>query len=101
MKISKEDVLHIAHLARISLTESQTDHYRESLKKILTSMNELQAVNTDSVEMFLNPIRETGDFRAERDDKVEASIGEELVLSNAPDSQYGQFKLEAIMDSES
>ena len=102
MNISKEDVLHIAHLARLSLTKREVEYYyQDGLKKILDSMEELKEIETDDVELFLNPIRETGHRPSERIDKVEESLHQSLVLENAPDGQYGQFKLEAVMESES
>ena len=101
MKVSKNDVLHVANLARLSLTESEVEQYQSDLKKILDSVDELKKVPTDSVEVLLNPVREASKFCTERDDEVSESLDQYLVLSNAPDSRYGQFKLEAVMESES
>ena len=105
MKVSREDVLHVADLARLSLKEGEIAQYQNTLEKILDSMSELQQVNTDSVEVFLNPVREQVNSHAfhtpERTDDVKDSLAQESLLQNAPDSQYGQFKLEAVMESES
>lgn len=104
MKVSKEEVFHIADLARLSLTESESLEYQGHLEKILEHFDELKSVTTDSVERFLNPIRETQDFyaqaRIKHTDEIRDSLEQKLILQNAPNHQYGQFKLDAVVKSD-
>ena len=104
MKVSTEDVQHVAHLARLSVGEGEIAEYRQDLEKILDLMAELRVVKTDGIRPFLNPVREMrdGDTLAAgggRADEVGDSLHRDLVLSNAPDSRYGQFKLQAVIES--
>ena len=104
MKISKEDILHTADLAKISLDESEIHKYQNHLEKVWEYFNELKAAETDSVKLFLNPVREIQDFYTQesscRVDEIKESLEKKLILQNAPDHQYGQFKLASVIKSE-
>ena len=49
MKLSREEVLHIARLARIALTEAEITKFSEQLSKLLDSFEILQQVDTEGV----------------------------------------------------
>ena len=104
MQISKENILHTADLAKISLHESEIHKYQNHLEKILEYFNEIKEVEIDSVKLFLNPARENQDFYTQesscRADEIKESLEKKLILQNAPDHQYGQFKLAAVVKSE-
>ena len=104
MQVSRENILHVAYLSGLSLTENEIQRYQNNLKIIFEYFNELQTVETDSVELFLNPVRENQNLYTQRDlgraDEIKESLGQKLILQNAPDHQYGQFKLEAVIKSE-
>ena len=107
---------HIAHLARLTLDQSDqpgelgtVQAYQRHLEKILHYMDELKTLDTDSVEVFLNPVRETAEAYSpppeqnpgQGQDQIIPPLGQERILSNAPDSQYGQFKVATIIEQES
>ena len=100
MKISKKDLYHIAYLARISIKESEVEYYQESLGDIFDLMDELKEVETDSVELFFNSIREMNSIYYQRPDEIKPSLDQKSILSNAPNSQYGQFRLRAVVEAE-
>jgi len=49
MKLSREEVLHIALLARLGLTKAEVDKFREQLSNILENFEVLQEVDTDGI----------------------------------------------------
>ena len=110
--IDETQVRHIAHLARLTLDQSDQpgeldtiQDYQRHLEKILHYMDELKTLDTSSVEVFLNPVRETAQAYSpppgQGQDQCIPPLGQERILGNAPDSQYGQFKVAAIIEQES
>ena len=57
MKLSREEVLHIALLARLGLTEAEVDRLREQLSNILENFEVLQQVDTSNVPPTDNAAR--------------------------------------------
>ena len=49
MQISKEEIIHIAKLANLSLTEEEIDKYTNDMEEILTFANTVNNVNTDGI----------------------------------------------------
>ena len=88
MKISKEEVVHVATLARLDLDEEAIELYTKQLGDILAYMDTLNRVATDEVAPTFHAISITNAFR---DDEVRASIPVELALDNAPESEEGSF----------
>ena len=100
MKISRNDVSHVAHLANLSLSEEEMGTYQQDLEKIFQSMDHLGKIDTKGVSLLINPVFEVIGNR-QRDDVVTKSWEQRDVLSNAPSCQYGQFKINAVMESDS
>ncbi len=104
MKITKEVVRHVAGLGRLNLKDSEIDSYQDHLAKVINYIDQLSEVSTDGVKPFLNPMRENESFYLSgknlRNDTIAESISKEDLLKNAPDKAYGQFKLEAVIESE-
>jgi aspartyl-tRNA(Asn)/glutamyl-tRNA(Gln) amidotransferase subunit C len=79
MKLSKEEVEHIAALARLRLSDEEKEKYSEQLSAILDYIGQLQTVNTKSVEPTSQV---TGLINITREDEVrESQIFKELVES--------------------
>ena len=95
MKLSREDVLHIALLARLGLTETEVDRLREQLSNILENFEILQQVDTSNVPPTAQsiPLRDVT-----RDDKVAASLPESEILANAPQKERNFFKVRAVLE---
>jgi aspartyl-tRNA(Asn)/glutamyl-tRNA(Gln) amidotransferase subunit C len=88
MKITKEEVVHVATLARLNLDEQALAVYTRQLGDILAYMDTLNRVATDEVPPTFHAIFITNAFR---DDEVRASIPVERALGNAPESEDGSF----------
>jgi aspartyl-tRNA(Asn)/glutamyl-tRNA(Gln) amidotransferase subunit C len=95
MKISREEVLHVARLARVSLTEEEIARYSEQLSNLLEHFESLQQVNTDNVP----PTAQSITLRSVmREDEVFSSLEQEDVLANAPHREGNTFRVRAVLE---
>ena len=94
MKISKEQVEHVALLARLELTEAEKEMYTEQLNSILEYAAVLDKLDTKDVPPTAHPLPLHNVFR---DDVVKPSISQDEALSNAPDQEDGFFKVPKIV----
>ena len=94
MKLSQQEVEHIASLARLKLNEEEKAKYSQELSAILDYVEKMQAVDTTGVE---ETSQVTGLNNVMREDKViESGISEELV-ANAPEAGNGYIKVPKIL----
>jgi aspartyl-tRNA(Asn)/glutamyl-tRNA(Gln) amidotransferase subunit C len=94
-EISREQVQHVANLARLNLTEEETVTYTTQLNAILNFFEKLDELDTDQVE----PTSHVLDvYNVMREDEQRPSIEREEALRNAPDQEDGQFKVPAVME---
>ena len=98
MKLSREEVLHIARLARMGITDDEVDKLREQLSDILDNFEVLQQVNTDDV---LPTAQSIALKNVIRDDTMSASYSPGDILSNAPRREQDYFKIHAVLEDES
>lgn len=95
MKLSREEVLHIARLARVNLTEAEIVRYSEQLSDLLEHFEVLQRVDTEGVP----PTAQSIELRSiMRDDKVEPSLPPEDVLANAPRREDSFFRVKPVLE---
>jgi aspartyl-tRNA(Asn)/glutamyl-tRNA(Gln) amidotransferase subunit C len=95
MPLSIQEVEHIAHLARLELTEAEIHHYREQLSAILDHVAQLQKLDTSSI----HPL--TGAFSAEnalRADESRPGLPPEVLLSTAAETGQAQFKIPPVFE---
>ncbi|WP_027339382.1 Asp-tRNA(Asn)/Glu-tRNA(Gln) amidotransferase subunit GatC [Halonatronum saccharophilum] len=95
MKIDKETVEKVAHLARLEVNEEEKDTFAHQLSDILDHAEKLNELDTDDVEPTAHVLPIKNVFR---EDKVEDSLDRELALSNAPDKDKGMFKVPKIVE---
>ena len=98
MKLSRDEVLHIARLARMGITDDEVDRLREQLSDILDNFEVLKQVNTDNVPPTAQSIAFNNVIR---DDRVVASYSQDDILSNAPQREQDYFKIHAVLEDES
>ena len=95
MKLSREEVLHIALLARLGLTETEVNKFREQLSNILDNFEVLQEVDTDGIP----PTAQSIDLQSiMKDDEVAPSLPQSQVLANAPQKEEYLFRIRAVLD---
>lgn len=95
MKLDRATVEHIATLARLGLSEEEMDLLAEQLSSVLDHINVLQEVDTDDIPPTAQVIELQNILR---DDDVEPSMSVEDVLRNAPRSEDGFIKVNAVLD---
>jgi len=95
MKISREMVEYIAHLARIELSEGDKETFREQLEAILDYIDKLNELDTSEVEPMLHTLDLANVFRA---DEARESLRRDAALSNAPDRSPDSYKVPAVIE---
>jgi len=95
MKLSHEEVLHIALLARLGLTESEVDKFREQLSNILENFEVLQQADTTNVPPTAQSIPLQNVMKT---DEVSDSLSQEQVLANAPRKEGDYFRVRAVLE---
>ena len=95
MKLSLDEVLHIALLARLGLAEGELDKFREQLSNILENFEILRQVDTSDVPPTAQSIPLQN---VVRDDGVAASLAQSEALANAPKEDGGYFRVRAVLE---
>ncbi len=94
MAISKKEVERVASLARLELSDNETQDYTEQLGSILNWMEELNKLDVSKVEPTAYVFPMSNVFR---EDKVTESLDVEKALQNAPDSKDSYFRVPKIV----
>ncbi len=95
MKLSYEQVKHIAWLARLGLSETETEKFSVQLSNILENFEILKEVNTANVAPATQTIPLQNVFRG---DKTAKSYSQAEVLANAPKEEGNCFRVQAILE---
>jgi aspartyl-tRNA(Asn)/glutamyl-tRNA(Gln) amidotransferase subunit C len=95
MKLSREEVLHIALLARLGLTEAEVDKFSQQLSNILESFEVLQQVDTSDIPPTAQSIALQNVLR---EDEVAPSLPPDDVLANAPQQEGDFFRVRAVLE---
>lgn len=94
-RISIDQVKHVAHLARLAMTEEEAAAYTEQLDKMISFAELLNELDTDHVE----PTSHVLDMKnVLREDKANEGLPQEEVLKNAPEHQDGYIKVPSIIE---
>lgn len=93
--ISKEDVKHLAELCKLEFSDEELEQFIGEFSNILEYVAQLKDIDTEGIEPTYNVNAKTQPLR---EDLVIESLPREEVLKNAPEEQYGYFKLPNIMD---
>jgi aspartyl-tRNA(Asn)/glutamyl-tRNA(Gln) amidotransferase subunit C len=92
--LTREEVLHVAQLARLSLKPEEVDLFTRQLNDILTYMEKLQAADTAGVPALAHVAPLANVFR---EDAVTTGLDRELGLQNAPAREEGNFLVPRII----
>jgi aspartyl-tRNA(Asn)/glutamyl-tRNA(Gln) amidotransferase subunit C len=95
MRLSREEVLHIARLARLGLSEEEVDRLSEQLSNILENFEVLQQVDTTGVPPTAQPSTLQNVLKS---DEVKASLPQSQVLANAPRREGDFFRVRAVLE---
>jgi aspartyl-tRNA(Asn)/glutamyl-tRNA(Gln) amidotransferase subunit C len=95
MKLSREEVQHIALLARLGMTDAELERFREQLSNILENFQILQQVDTTDV---LPTAQSIPLQNVTRDDEVTSSLPPDDVLANAPQREGEFFRVKPVLE---
>jgi aspartyl-tRNA(Asn)/glutamyl-tRNA(Gln) amidotransferase subunit C len=81
MKITREEVEHVAHLARLNLDQLELEKMTEQLNSILSYMAKLDELDTENIKPMTHAFSIANAFR---DDNVLSSLSQKEALANSP-----------------
>ncbi len=95
MSVTKKDVDYVADLARLQLSDEETESLANDMNQILDYMTTLEEVDTSDVE----PLEHVIDLEYRlRDDKAKEPISHEDALKNAPDADSDYFRVPRVIE---
>jgi len=95
MAITKEEVEHVARLARLELTDEEVELFRSQLDVVLERAQRIQALDLDDVPPTAHPVELTNVWR----DDVVAPIDDPMpILESAPAIEDGRFRVPQILE---
>lgn len=94
MALSREEVEHIARLARVGMTEEDLEIFGGQLSHILEQFNVLSEVDTDGIPPTSHTVDLSSVFR---EDAKRASLAQEDVLANAPRRDEDYFRVKPVL----
>lgn len=95
MKITKEEVLHVAKLARLKLTEDETERLMTDMGSIISFADKLNELDTDGVVPTAHAIPMQNAFRA---DEIKESFDRDEILKNAPSTDGDGFLIPKVVE---
>jgi aspartyl-tRNA(Asn)/glutamyl-tRNA(Gln) amidotransferase subunit C len=93
MAITREDVLHVARLARLKIPDDQVERVQAELGAILEAVSKVSELDLEDVEPTSHPLDLVNVWRA---DDPRPSLSREDALANAPDPADGAFRVPAV-----
>ncbi|MGI9202851.1 MAG: Asp-tRNA(Asn)/Glu-tRNA(Gln) amidotransferase subunit GatC [Woeseiaceae bacterium] len=95
MSLTKEQVQHIATLARLQLEDSEFDDVVDKLSKIVEFVDQLQAAHTDDVVPMAHPLNMSQRLRP---DAVTEANQRDFVQQNAPSTEEGYYLVPKVIE---
>ncbi len=92
--ISRDDVAHVARLARLELAPDELDRFTDQLGAILEHAADVEALDVDDVEPMHHPVPMSNVMRS---DVVVPSLDRDEVLAQAPAAEAGQFRVPPVL----
>ncbi len=88
--ITRDDVLHVANLARLALTEEEVERFGEQLNVILEAVSKVAELDLEGVEPTSHPLDLANVWA---DDEPQPSLSPDEVFANAPEREANFFKV--------
>jgi len=95
MKVSKEEILHIANLANLNLEENEINDYIGNLEEILNFANIINSANVEDLDITIGANTAQNRFRK---DEVQVFENNEGLLQNAIDVEQNMIKLPKVIN---
>lgn len=95
--ISRDEIAHLAKLARMNVTEEELDLFVGRLDRVLNEVAKVSEVASDDIPPMTHAVALTNAFR---DDEVRPGLSQEEALSGAPAVEDGRFRVPRILGEE-
>ncbi len=95
MRVSKEEILHIANLAQLTLEENEVEKYMENLQDILNFANIVNNAPVEGLDVTIGANEAKNVFRK---DEVKKFDNIEGLLENAPEQDRHMFKIPKVLN---
>ena len=95
MQLTQQDVLKVAHLARLAIEPSEVEGFVKDLSQILELVEQMNAVDTTDVEPMAHPLDMSQRLR---DDEVSESDRRDLYQQNAPQVEAGLYLVPKVIE---
>ena len=95
MQVSKEEILHIANLAQLTLEENEIEKYQTNLEEILNFANIVNNAPVDGLNVTIGTNEAKNVFRK---DEVKIFEDNESLLQNAPTQEQHMFKIPKVIN---
>ena len=95
MKVSKEELLHIAKLADLKIDEQEIDNYLLNLQEILDFANIVNNAPVENLDITIGANEQKNVFRK---DEIEIFKDNEALLQNAPEKEQNMFKIPKVIN---
>lgn len=97
MQINKEEIIHIAKLANLNLTEEEIEKYTNDMKEILSFANIVNNVDTSEVDDEKEAL-EAANYNVFRKDEIVNFGDRDALLQNAPSQDDGMFRIPKVIN---
>jgi aspartyl-tRNA(Asn)/glutamyl-tRNA(Gln) amidotransferase subunit C len=92
--LRREDVAHVAKLARLTMSESELDMFTKQLSQVLEHANDMSALDLEGVIATAHPF---GLVNVVREDQLRPCLDHDAVMAMAPDAEDGRFAVPRIL----
>jgi len=96
--ITKEEIIKIAKLSKLHVSENDLETYSKQISNILDYMSQLNEVDTENIDEFSNKLFDNNQNL--RNDVVEPSLDRDKVLKNSPESDGVYVKVPKVISEE-
>ena len=93
-RLSRDDVAHVAHLARLDVTDDELERFTEQLAAVLDHASDVAALDLEGVPPTAHPLPLANVFR---DDEPRPGLDRDEVLAQAPAAESGRFRVPPIL----
>ena len=94
MTVSKEELLHIANLAQLTLKDDEIDNYLANLQDILNFADVVNNAPVDNLDITIGANEAKNRFRK---DEIKVFEDNEALLANAPSKEMNMFKIPKVI----
>ena len=95
MQVSREELLHIANLARLTIDENEVDNYLKNLEDILNFANIVNEANVEGLDITIGANEAKNIFRK---DEVKMFEDNEALLQNAINPEQNMFRIPKVLN---